>query len=275
MKFSTSTVFFTLAALASSFSQSKAQSCDSCFVRLFDARGNGPSRFLTCVNNRDTINLCDYDVTASDISFVFEPCYIDELESAKFRVNGETINCEENAPYAIGTNDKDNLRPWSAPLGEMTLVTIGYSGPRCRAIESVDRERITFTLIDECTPDEGCGEDCVIDAGDGFDCDDFPFTLNGNTAATTEGYPRCETDGTYTYLRLTKDEVSFSASSAYIPVEFDPVNTDFDFSMSFGYRIYVGPISDSGDGMAFVLHADDEGVLALGGVSFPYLVHGM
>ena len=160
--------FFTFAALVA-IPQGEATGCKKCPIKLYDARGDAPDPFLTCVRDGKTINLCNYGLTAKDISLVYEPCNVDELESVKFRVDGEDVNCEEHEPYTINENDGDNFFPWNAPLGEIELTVSGYTSRRCR--DRINKERLTFTLVEECKPDCECDDSnmCTTDtcASDG------------------------------------------------------------------------------------------------------------
>ena len=166
--FSTFAALVALAALAA-LPQGEATGCKRCPIKLHDARGDVPDPFLTCVRDGKTINLCDYNVTAEDISLVYEPCNVDKLESVKFRVDGEEVNCEEHEPYTINENDGDNFFPWSAPLGEIELTVSGYTSHRCR--DRINKERLTFTLVEECKLDCKCDDSnmCTTDtcASDG------------------------------------------------------------------------------------------------------------
>jgi hypothetical protein len=97
-----------------------------------------------------------------------------------------------------------------------------------------------------------------IDFPDGFNCENLPFTLNGNAVAARE-----EAADPVCFLRLVSDNPRL-VGSAFLPFEFSSSNTNLDFKMSIGYRIF-GNEYGTADGMTFVIHADSRGVHALGG----------
>jgi hypothetical protein len=104
-----------------------------------------------------------------------------------------------------------------------------------------------------------------IDFTNGFCVDPKPFQLNGNFMPL---YPQY-TDAANCPLRLTKECLTHTRSSAYLEVDLCNMN---EFSASFTYRIYSGWDDEDGcldvstnDGLAFVIHQDSRGVNALGG----------
>lgn len=104
-----------------------------------------------------------------------------------------------------------------------------------------------------------------INFRNGFPCDDNPFTINqqGNGA-----FPQLvqndatATDPSLCFLRMTDDLDGGLAATAFLPLTFDATNTNRQFSMTIGYRVF-GSIATVGDGMAFILHQDPRGVAAI------------
>ncbi len=71
-----------------------------------------------------------------------------KVGSVEFALDGEAVQVESGAPYAIAGNDGNDYNPWTPPLGKHELAATPYEKAYAQGATGTAL-RITFTVIDE------------------------------------------------------------------------------------------------------------------------------